>query len=260
MLQAYIDDSGNIGDSPVFVLAGFASTADRWQSFSSEWDAALNISPSLAYFKTKEAAQGSGEFKGWKVDAITGRVSELVRIIDNHAAFGIGCVVDCAGYKNVFPGKVARAMDNPYFMAFFGVMNCLMRLQDRIGNPKKVDYIFDQQMFEDQRVLNAWGLYKRYAPATAIGRIGGTPRFESDRDFLPLQAADLLAWKIRREEYDKSKDKKHPLLSIISFQNLHIEIDYIDEVRLKQLFGRSQELKAEHGIVHPYDNPKGKKK
>jgi hypothetical protein len=41
MLQAYIDDSGNDGKSPVFVLAGYVSTTEKWETFSDEWDAVL---------------------------------------------------------------------------------------------------------------------------------------------------------------------------------------------------------------------------
>jgi hypothetical protein len=43
MLKAFIDDSGSGGDSPWFVLAGFASTVERWAEFDVPWMAGLPI-------------------------------------------------------------------------------------------------------------------------------------------------------------------------------------------------------------------------
>jgi hypothetical protein len=62
VLQASIDDSGNEPSSPIYYLAGFVTTHQQWANFSDEWQAALNESPKLAYFKMSEAEHFRGEF------------------------------------------------------------------------------------------------------------------------------------------------------------------------------------------------------
>jgi hypothetical protein len=53
MLQAYIDDSGNVPEQEVFVLGGLISTCDRWLAFSDEWKKALQLDPPLRYFNSE---------------------------------------------------------------------------------------------------------------------------------------------------------------------------------------------------------------
>jgi hypothetical protein len=54
-LQGFFDDSGNESSSPIFVLAGFITTNQRWAAFSDEWQLALDEPPRLKYFKMAEA-------------------------------------------------------------------------------------------------------------------------------------------------------------------------------------------------------------
>ncbi len=42
ILRAHIDDSGGRGYSPVFVLAGYLASVERWADFSIEWRALLD--------------------------------------------------------------------------------------------------------------------------------------------------------------------------------------------------------------------------
>ena len=41
MLKAFIDDSHSGPTGPVFVLAGYISTAEKWASFAEKWQAIL---------------------------------------------------------------------------------------------------------------------------------------------------------------------------------------------------------------------------
>ncbi len=63
-----------------------------------------------------------------------------------------------------------------------------------IGSEEKVDFYFDERS-EKKIIISAWDNY--VATSSRPDRLGGTPRFESDDVFLPLQAADFLAWWVR---------------------------------------------------------------
>ena len=62
-LKAYIDDSG-IGDQPVYCLAGWIASAEKWSAFTKDWEAVLRMRPSIRFFKANEAKNGDGEFNG----------------------------------------------------------------------------------------------------------------------------------------------------------------------------------------------------
>ena len=64
-------------------------------------------------------------------------------------------------------------------------------------------FIFDDQS-EKTIILNAWESYVSGNTEDVRERFGATPRFEDDKDFLPLQAADFWAWWVR-EWYSDGK-------------------------------------------------------
>jgi hypothetical protein len=95
-------------------------------------------------------------------------------------------------------------LDDPYFVGFYGFMTSVIRFlgdEERINEP--VDFIFDEQLHQSDIVQSAHGIFLRDAPERYRALIGARPRHKNDRTCLPLQAADMLAWDIRREQADQ---------------------------------------------------------
>jgi hypothetical protein len=44
-LQGYFDDSGSHDQDPIFMVAGFVSTDEKWSYFSDKWQNKLNEEP-----------------------------------------------------------------------------------------------------------------------------------------------------------------------------------------------------------------------
>jgi hypothetical protein len=63
MLQAYIDDSRS-DDPPVFALGGFIAPAEKWASFSDEWQQFLDMPPAIKYFKMRVTGARNGGTNG----------------------------------------------------------------------------------------------------------------------------------------------------------------------------------------------------
>ena len=73
----------------------------------------------------------------------------------------------------------------------------------------KIDFIFDNRS-EKKEIISAWDETVEKTDDVIKGLIGATPRFENDREFLPLQAADLWAWWVREwyeEEESEAPDR-----------------------------------------------------
>jgi len=71
------------------------------------------------------------------------------------------------------------------------------KLKDHFPADQPVHFFFDQQM-EKGAIFEAWERYMASRPLETRELYGSVPRFEDDQKFLPLQAADLWAWWIRK--------------------------------------------------------------
>jgi hypothetical protein len=210
MLQAHIDDSGWDGKSPVFVLAGYVSTAERWQAFSDEWQAVLDLEKPRAIpgaFKMSQACllnNYKSPFYRWTEKERDHLLIELVKVIKRHAMHGIVSVIPIEPYKRLLTGRFnPAALDRPYFLSFFGVLTNLLMLTHTLKLDDKIEIIFDD--FENESKAMLMEEYERciaVAPPDVRKLSAGYPIFKKDEDVKPLQAADFLAWHARRYYFD----------------------------------------------------------
>lgn len=205
ILQAFIDDSGTQGPQPFFSLGGFISTADRWARFSDEWKTELDREPSIPYFKMTEAFfPKKGPFKGWKQRAIERRVCEFVKIIQKHAMLRVSCSMRRDDYRELFgdrffrAGSALRKINHPYFFCFWALIHGIIDFQRQNGWDTSIDFIFDEQGGMGTETVRWHPIFKKTAPPHLQSYFGSPPIFRDDKEFLPLQAADLYAWSIRR--------------------------------------------------------------
>src|SRR5262249_39879107 len=110
MLQAFIDDSGWDGASPVFVLAGYVAQAHQWKEFGAEWQAVLDLEEprKLQFLKMNEAhrlGDSSSQFYGWSKTERDERLKKFIKAISRHALHGIISVVPIEPYVRLFTGQ-----------------------------------------------------------------------------------------------------------------------------------------------------------
>lgn len=212
-LQAYFDDSGSdTASDNFFVLAGYITTVAKWAKFSDEWQACLDRSPGAAYFKSTEAMHLRGEFrldKGWTRELRDERVVELAHIIWRHCPIALSAVVrhqdfaDTIATLPMFSGEKTISNRHPYTFLWYHLLSEIWLNGHTFGLGKgPCDCIFDKQLGFEAEAYRFWQTLEE-----AMGKppvppwfdwIGSAPIFRDDKNFLPLQAADLLAWANRR--------------------------------------------------------------
>jgi hypothetical protein len=179
----------------VFVVAGFAASAQSWAVFASEWRAALAEPPHVDYFKMTEAARLRRQFdrkRGWDEARRDARLSRLCGIVARHAHCKIQVSIDSADFERflkAIPLPERRAApDSPY---------PLLLLQSVLAIGEPCDFVFDVQGFSAE-TFAWWPTFREIAgPA-----IGGPPAYADDKRYPALQAADLYAWQARRQKID----------------------------------------------------------
>lgn len=214
VFQAFIDDSRD--PAGTFVLAGHIASAEAWVAFSKDWEEMLPYGTRSKsgdfHFKMAEMAFNPERMA---------RVPNFYRIIEHHVLMSVSCTLN----TNDLERAKARVyvpdlkidwgyFDNPYMVAFRCLMDMFHTKKDTLEKiipvSEPVDFIFDMQT-ERKPILAAWEDYIRERPEHLRERYGSAPRFEDDRKFLPLQAADLWAWWVRHWHKEGRSDKLESL-------------------------------------------------
>jgi hypothetical protein len=201
VIQAYVDDSGNSADcgkNPVFVLAGYIASADLWAAFSAAWEAECAKAPSIADFKMSQANGLSGDFGGWTRAAADARCLELAKIIQAHTVVRIHTAIVWEDYERIVRGRVPGVPDDPYFWLFYNLIHQVADWQVGHGLRGNVDFIFDDQGKIGAQSAGWYETLREIFPPTLQACLGSTPIFRHDKDVLPLKAADMWAWHVRR--------------------------------------------------------------
>jgi len=238
--QAYADDSGK--EPPVYVFAGFVSSSAAWALFSDEWQDVLdNARPrKISYIKMRDAYALQNQFLGFSETERDDLLCSLWEIINKHAEYGVSVTIDANRYSVAFKKRIARTLDSPYFILNDHFVRGVIQAELERSMTRTVDFIFDEQGHEWKDVEIFWKLRQLGAPHWMKRRIGAHPIWRKEQQFKPLQAADMLAWKIRRAAVEMRSSI--PEISIPIHSPL-VEIEMIGQglVNLKTVRGTPYE-------------------
>ena len=201
VLQAFLDDSGRgkESDSKVFVVAGYTGPMENFNSFADDWQALLREEPVLDYVKGKEANALKGQFSGWTAAARDERVCRFISLIRKHRLIALSYAVPYREFNKILR-EPKGIMRYPYAVAFSTMVVWLMTSAEKKSEREEIELIFDQGMIGRERAIRAaYEGIKGSMSKEALELLVGKPRFEDDKRYLPLQAADLLAWHVRRD-------------------------------------------------------------
>jgi hypothetical protein len=205
MFEAYFDDSTSNIDDQELIVAGYIDNKERWLHFSLLWKMCLNASPKIEYFKMSEAHALRGQFQDWEPHARDSKVRQLADILELFRPLSFTISIKRRDYESHLKG-IAPYGFNPHFVCIHSAIMTVCRLLSSHKLSHPIDFIFDKQegVEIDVQLLCGWFLLS--APKDAARLLQSKPRFLSDKTEIPLQAADLLAWHIRRKREGRLKD------------------------------------------------------
>jgi Protein of unknown function (DUF3800) len=252
-LQAAIDDSGK-GDPVVFVLAGFVLRTDAWLAFADAWDAVLSEAPKIDYFKMSEAARLDEQFAGFNAVSRDRKIQKLLAVILNHEPLAVRFMVPTPHFDSTFKGKLCKQMDYPYLLSYYGVTAAVAKYQrDKPWNPSTpVNFVFDEQGKESLYPQLAWQFAKENAPKKLKPYLGDRPIHRDEKQFNPLQAADLIAWHGRHFYLERANGREYSDPVWLALSELECAEDELSKERMEGIFEDAREL----GSAFEYDVPK----
>ena len=237
VLNGFVDDSGS-GEGKdrgnIFVLAGFVACPKQWEQFSHAWDKICDREPKTPDFKMQKAVRLRNEDGSliWTEAQRNTRIKQLVRLTKRKAQYRVETVMAWPNYDRVVKGRVPPQFDNPYFLGFYNVIVSFAAFMDKANIEGTVDWVFDDQG-RVGKDANKWYEFIRASIAPQLrSKLANRPVFRHDKSVLPLKAADIYSWQIRRH-----LDKEQP--------NRIEHNDYIDRL-LGQIHGVSNVIEGEH--------------
>jgi hypothetical protein len=180
--------------------------------FSDEWQAALDEHPRLDYFKASEAMTFNDQFQSFTSRQRDLRLELLVSIIKHHAQVGIVTVIPTDHFRRIIVGCTgASFIDRPYFHLIHSLMGHFVTYASKEQLTDPIDFIFDTQDDEPEvmeEIRMGFNFFVQAAPNEVRSYFGDPPIFCNSKRTLPLQAADLLAWRARRTYFEIAGNSK----------------------------------------------------
>jgi hypothetical protein len=242
-----IDDSGSDkGDRRLF-MAGFVSTAENWALFSDAWAAELRAGKPINYLKMREANSRDGEFCGWTQGEVREKLARLKALVDYFAPMSFHNSMSRSADWEAFRAIAPRGLGNAHFSCTFGIVSSVCRFAASHKHPSKIEFIFDTQAEIEDEVDLFFEYMAESIPKEARALIARKPRYEDDKTFAPLQAADMLAWHLRRRHEDhgswmKESDDLAPISST------HLDCGDLDMVLPRTHKGVAEQMNGVDGL------------
>ena len=194
-LKAFIDDSGSGGDSPWFVLGGYIGTAEAWDEFDDPWRKVLDGPPKLKYFKHSEVYGFDTQWGPLSSEQRRQRLHDFIGVIGQHALRAIYIRLKQQDYDEVIKPYVPPMWQNAYYFLFIGFLSAGASTEKWAGGNRKTEFFFDSNRDVEKPSQK---LYSQILRLPQLDGMVEDIHYEDEKLLLPLQAADLLAWEVRR--------------------------------------------------------------
>ena len=145
----------------------------------------------------REAATLNGEFLYWSPELRDAKVRKLARVANRFQLKYIYYVMDLEAFERHAVGR-GKPFNDPYFWGFYAIV---FAAGFDLLSQKHTDRF--EIIFDEQTTIGGWAkaLYPMTRallwPPEVRAILPVEPVFRNDKDFLPLQAADLFAWSVR---------------------------------------------------------------
>lgn len=200
VLNGYCDESE---DETVFVLAGYVAPAEEWAKFTQEWHSTLHATPAIWEFHCVEAMSRRGNFNEFTEKERDKKLEDLYAVIDKYISFEVSAIVLMEPFKRIYGnGILPKGAANPYYDASALLVSGVAKQQMKDGMKETIDFIFDERK-EAANIQAIWEMARETAPPDVKPMLGKTPIFRPDSEVLPLQAADMEAWWLRKRWREK---------------------------------------------------------
>jgi hypothetical protein len=204
-LQAFLDDSGTKGSGKVLLVGGLIGTAEAIARVADAWDRELRseLPLPISYFKAYEAQSFTGEFANWRRKGRDQKVQRLASVLDCDDLVMLFGGVDLLPHRQteVALGTIHDGtklpINQPYLLALMAAVVASGMETLRLRSQQKVEIVVDEHNVFKAAANEQYERVRAGAPKHLRDRLPSQLLFRDDREFVMLQAADLLMGNMR---------------------------------------------------------------
>ena len=239
-LQLFLDESG-LGQTDFFIFAGFLGTVRMWERFTRAWQPLLNEPPKLSakgfknHLRRKRNSKRLLDFVRILADSGVHRVSSIIpRVAFERAIFD-----ELPKWQGRLEPEVIQLLQNEYYFGFWHILMHVLLPMSWVNKNLRLEVIYDLNIQEEVKLKTGYrGLIENVPEANLLA---DEPHGESDDELMPLQAADLVAWHVRRDCLEAEAGRKHNDTVWAALKSLSTYPESIlNENDLRQIVGWSE--------------------
>jgi len=218
LLRSYFDESATDGGSPIAVIGGIMLQSDAYTWLDIAWQKAIVKHSVEPLIHMKDFGQ-HGRLRDFPIASRQSLFTDLVNIINEERTITVPATVSTKEYKHYFskPDKL-----DLYSVCFVLLATAQGKHADSSGYEYNIPFLLDDGNDYKQAVERAHDfLVNNFQKSHPLHC--GTLAFGDDKNNSALQAADVVAWAVRRRSAgDRFTHGYEPLLGIFEGKS-HLE-------------------------------------
>jgi hypothetical protein len=235
MYGSYFDESAVDGGGPVSAIGGLMLDHGQHYDLSVEWNRALISCRFPKDFIHMKDFGNHGELADYDVDEKRKLLSKLAWIINDNKNISIGSTLNPEDYRSYLP----KVFGNKPEITIHGICFLLAATaQAKWANGQNYEYdipfMLDEGCPDRKDIDRAHAFFRMDFPSLRPDVVthAGTLSWGDDKKTPALQAADIIAWAVRRESAKQLFDNgTEPLIDVIAPKRhlkAHLEMEWFD--------------------------------
>jgi hypothetical protein len=224
-LTSDLDDSGTHDQSPLVVIGGPVFSRIEHKEFSKRW-AKMHSDRKIVPPLHMTDFVGMGKYAGWYPEIKRELFQAASKIINDHRFYSVAVAVSRDDFEARLSQEVRKGLIGPYAFAFFtAVLSNLTAIEHSKLFEGRISYLVDLGSPLPEQLREAHELIVNAQKGTRGESRIGTLALDTDTNVPALQAADVIAWSVRRKQIDGCLPEGfEPINSVIDQEGLHVSV------------------------------------
>jgi hypothetical protein len=187
VLKAAMDESGTHEHSPVVTVAAHFAKPRTWQGWTVDWNRAKKP---IKVFHASDCNNFTGEFNGWTKDDRNAYAAKLLPVIPKHKIMGaaVGMQMDAFRREMASHPDLRDLFGTPYTACFQWAVHTVLDMASVLDPDMRVAFVHEVNDYKGEAIEAFEFIMERY------GRRAASLAFADKGEYVPLQAADVLAY------------------------------------------------------------------
>lgn len=237
VLKVAMDESGVHDDSPVLTVGAYVARPGQWRDWTQRWNATKR--PIKVYHAT-DAANLKREFKNWTADERDDLAKRLLPVIAEANIPGVVVGIHMDEFRKAMAGRddLRTMFGTPYAACFQWVVQIIMNFAHGAMSTERIAFVHEVNDYRHE-ALESFAWVKEHG--NPLGTIIGL-QFADKKDYVPLQAADILAYEGNKRLRDPGRperrswtaldpDKSRIFAAYYGRENMAGLIDRLEKIR-----------------------------